>query len=201
MSLADLIHRDAPLEAIAQHLDGLDHAARVQAIRAVNGKGQRQLWAATEVAGAVGLADLVPLDQPPLQPVRHFGKNSLPLFSHFEKRFCRPTLRHPTLGAQSLWGYNHQPNAWLTGPGYFICGPSPDPERGAVVIDYHHTPPPEAARPAGWPSVRGNARGLGRLVYGFMQDYLRTVSRHVTVGRAWRHGEATDNYFLLSREP
>ena len=33
-----------------------------------------------------------------------------------------------------------------------------------------------------------------------MIDYLRRVSDHVTIGRAFRKGKWTENYFLLCRE-
>ena len=36
-------------------------------------------------------------------------------------------------------------------------------------------------------------------VFAKMIDYLRKVSKHVTIGRAYKHGEETPNYFLLSR--
>ena len=41
------------------------------------------------VSRPMTLDELVPADVAPLQPVRHIGRNSLPLFSHFEKRFYR----------------------------------------------------------------------------------------------------------------
>lgn len=195
MSFSALIQQGAPLEALADHLDGLAHDGRVRAIRGVGGKGQRRLWALAE-GNAAQMDAIVPADRPPLAQVRHFGKNSLPMFSHFEKRFCRPVE-----GATEWWGYNHQPNAWVTGPGYFICKPSTEPERGAVVVDYHHVPPTDHPLPEGWPAVKPNDRGLSKPVYGFMEDYLRRVSVHVTIGRAWRHGKETQNHFILCREP
>ncbi|MFN3198177.1 MAG: hypothetical protein ACE366_07135 [Bradymonadia bacterium] len=194
MSFAQLIAEGATIEAMAELLDGLDHDGRVQAIRAVGGKSQKALWQRAE-GHVAQMHDIVPPDVPPLTPVRHFGKNSLPLFSHFEKRFCRPAE-----DADVWWGYNHQPNAWITGPGYFFCKASEAAERGAVVVDYHHVPPAGAPLPEGWPAPKPNDKGLSRPVYGFMEDYLRRVSAHVTIGRAWRHGKATGNYFILCRE-
>jgi hypothetical protein len=33
-----------------------------------------------------------------------------------------------------------------------------------------------------------------------MQDRVRAVSTHLTIGRAWKHGKATNNTFLLVRQ-
>jgi hypothetical protein len=41
---------------------------------------------------------------------------------------------------------------------------------------------------------------LQRFVYARMHDFLRKVSAHVSIGRAWREHKATDNYFVLCRE-
>jgi len=32
-----------------------------------------------------------------------------------------------------------------------------------------------------------------------MRDYMHRVARDVLIGRAWRHGQPTDNYFMLTR--
>jgi phosphodiesterase/alkaline phosphatase D-like protein len=41
---------------------------------------------------------------------------------------------------------------------------------------------------------------LQRFVYARMDDFLRKVSAHVSIGRAWRNHKVTDNYFVLCRE-
>ena len=41
--------------------------------------------------------------------------------------------------------------------------------------------------------------GIQQFVFAKMIDYLRKVSNHVTIGRAYKHGTQTPNYFLLSR--
>ncbi len=178
--------------AIAAWLDSLDHAERVEAIAALQGaRVQRRLYEAVRDAPRVTLADLVPPDAPPLGQVVFEGKNSLPVFTRFQKRFCRP----PDAGAgDRLWGYNHQALAWLTGPGYFVVH---DDARGAG-LDYREVPD---RHPSGWPAVRGNDRGVARLVYGDMVDYMRRVSRDVFIGSAYRHGKETGNYFVLCRDP
>ena len=69
--------------------------------------------------------------------------------------------------------------------------------RGGSVVDYWQVP---TERPAQWPEVRDNTDGLQRFVYARMHDFLRKVSAHVSIGRAWREHKATDNYFVLCRE-
>jgi hypothetical protein len=179
--------------ALSAFLDGLDHAGRMQAVTSLQGTAlQAKLYDAAKAAPPVTLMELVPADAPPLREVIWHGKNSLPMFTLFQKRFCRPG---GVRGEQELWGYNHQSLAWLTGPGYFVChqdGPVP------AAIDYRIVPP-EA--PPGWPAVKRNDEGLARLVYRDMVDYLRRVSAHVLIGRAHRDGHALPNYFVLCREP
>ena len=77
-----------PVE-VAGFLDGLGHEERVAAVRAVSRGEQRRLYRAVEGFRPLRLVDLVPPATTDLTGVRHYGKNTLPLFSLFEKRFCR----------------------------------------------------------------------------------------------------------------
>ncbi len=180
---------------VARFLDGLDHAGRVAAIRATGRGEQRRLYAAVDGFESVALADLVPPGCAAMEGVRHFGKNTLPLFTHFEKRFCRPA-EMDTARPSELYGFNYQTLAPITGPGYFVAVEAP--ERPEVWIDYRRVP---GERPLDWPEIRGNESGLARLVYGFMVDTLRRVSEHVTIGSAARNGKDLGSWFMLCREP
>ncbi len=186
---------DIQMERVAAFLDGLSHAQRVEAIRSAGRREQARLYRSAQGFAPVRLEELVPPGIGDGKTVRHFGKNTLPAFTHFEKRFCRPAGQEPEAPEQ-LWGFNFQTMQPVTGPGYFIARPSP--EAPEVWVDYHLVPP-EA--PAGWPPVRTNERGLGRFVYGFMIDTLRRVSEHVTIGSAARKGKDLGSWFLLTREP
>ncbi|MBW2396339.1 MAG: hypothetical protein JRG95_18975 [Deltaproteobacteria bacterium] len=183
------------MESVAAFLDGLTHAERVEATRSVGRKPQARLYRAAKGFAPVRLEELVPPGVGDGKAVRHFGKNSLPAFTQFEKRFCRPPGQDP--GApQELWGFNFQTLQPLTGPGYYVARPSPDaPE---VWVDYNLVP---SEAPAGWPPLRSNETGLSRFVYGFMIDTLRRVSEHVTIGSAARRGKDLGSWFLLTREP
>jgi len=192
--------RETPIRPseIASLLDGAGHAERVTAIRTLGRREQRALYQAVDGFAPLRLLDLVPAATGALVPVRHQGKNTLPAFTHFEKRFCRPRggdAQKP----DELYGYNFQPAALLrplTGPGYFLA--VEDPQRAEVLIDYNRVPGGEL--PVDWPPVRSNEAGLARFVYGYMIDTLRRVSQHVSVGSAARRGRDMGSWFVLCRE-
>ncbi len=193
--LARLRSTPIQMDELARFLDGLDHAARVEAIRAAGRSEQRRLYEAAKGFAPVTLAEMVPAATGELQAVRHHGKNTLPAFSHFEKRFCRPAGEDPEKPGE-LFGFNFQTMSPVTGPGYFVA--VPDEARGEVLVDYRRVP---AQAPPGWPAVKSNESGLSRLVYGFMVDTLRRVSTHVTIGSAARKGKDLGSWFLLTQEP
>ncbi len=132
----------------------------------------------------------MPASKAPLEEVVHFGRNSMPLFSTFQKRFCRPGDEH----APELWGYNEQPMRLFTGPGYFVAR---EIEHDEVLIDYTALP---AGRAPSWPELSPNHARLGRFIYDGTQDAMRGVSHHVSVGRAARAGKWLDNWFVLCRD-
>jgi hypothetical protein len=199
--LAHIIHvtdrfqallRKPPVDmpAVAGLLDDLDHPVRLAAVRSLKPRHLEHLYDAAGGFRRVGIDDLVPKARGAGSPVRHYGKNSLPAFTIFEKRFLRPAE-----DARELWGYNHQTMSPLTGPGYFTA--RDNPERGEVDIDYNHIPPES---PPGWPRLADNTRGLGRLVYGYMIDRLRGITGEVSIGRAWKRGKIQKAWFVLCRE-
>jgi len=183
-----------PIE-ISQFLDALGHEDRVRCIRSTGRADQQRLWDAVDGFAPVRLAEIVPPDIAAMETVRHFGKNTLPLFSEFEKRFCRPPEVDPAQPSE-LHGFNYQTMQPVTGPGYFVA--VEDAKRSEVLVDYRRVP---ANHPEGWPEIRSNERGLSRFVYGFMVDTLRRVSQHVTIGSAARKGKDMGSWFMLSREP
>jgi hypothetical protein len=184
---------DVDIEKVCHTLNGFDSQTRIDAIRCLGKKAQVRLWNAAE-GHATALSDVVPTDVEARIEIIHSGKNSLPIFTKFEKRFCRVASDDSI-----LYGYNEGPTRKFVGPGYFVT--SFDSERGEVGINYYTTPPVDAVLPEEWPALRSNERGLSRFVYAKMIDYLRKVSDHVTIGRAVRKGKTTNNYFLLCRNP
>jgi len=166
----------------------------VAAVRSLGRAEQRNLYKAADGFRPLRLEHLVPPSVQDFTPVRHFGKNTLPLFTHFEKRFCRPH-GEDAVKPSALYGFNFQTMAPVTGPGYFVA--REDANRAEVLVDYHHVPP---EHPEGWPAVQPNDRGLSRFVYGFMIDTVRRVSEHVSIGSAARKGKDLGSWFVLCRE-
>lgn len=101
-----------------------------------------------------------------------------------------------------MFGYNETPVLRLIGPGYFVAvataGEPAWASRGAVVVDYFRVP--DSPVPDGWPRVVPNSHGLQRLVYYHTRDFMRRLSRHVTIGAAYKVEQPLDHYFLLVRE-
>jgi hypothetical protein len=179
--------------AMAELLDGLSEAMRTRIVRQLGRRDQQALYSKVEGFAPIELIDLVPPDRSDLEEVRHLGRNSLPAFRIFEKRFCRLPGNMPD-APDALAGYNFQAMSPVTGPGYFMA--REDANTKEVLVDYTELPD---QKPVDWPAVRSNERGLGRFVYGFMVDRLRRVSEHVTIGSAARNGRELGSYFVLSR--
>ena len=182
-------------QLIADLLDGMTHEQRVAAVRSLGRSEQRRLYEGVDGFRPLRLEHLVPPATGDFEPVRHFGKNTLPLFSHFEKRFCRPRGADAVKPGE-LHGFNFQTMQPVTGPGYFVA--HEDANRPEVLVDYNAVP---SAHPKGWPTIRRNEAGLSRFVYGFMVDTLRRVSEHVSIGSAARKGKDLGSWFILCREP
>jgi hypothetical protein len=183
-TFASLIARGAPIVDIAVHLDGLDAVQRIRQMRGVGRALQRKLWGLAKGNGALDLAAFVDQNE---KTVIYEGRNTVPLFSYFQKRFFRTATGEVT-------GYNHNTGlSALPGPGYFMVTSTED---GELCLDYTKVPP---AAPPGWPKVRLNRGLLAGLVYGGMQDYLRVVSETTVIGGAFRAGKARNFYFLLTR--
>lgn len=186
-TFADLLGRSDVTQAqLAAHLDGLDTEERVRQCRALGKKQQKRLWEVCADAPAFTLEDLIPSTE--TGTVRWAGKNSLPLFTHFEKRFARQN--------GVVVGYNFNPGSgWFTGPGYFTTVQAPERPR-EILFDYTRVP---STAPVGWPAVRANTSGPAKLVYGGMHDFCRRVSSTVIIGAATRLGKPIDAYFVLAR--
>jgi hypothetical protein len=172
--------------ALAGALDELPDVERVNAVVDLRRKELAALFEAAAGNRPLALTDLVPATVPPLTAVIHAGKNSLPMFTRFEKRFCRPP------GGDELWGFNEQDLRAITGPGYFVV----HQEDQQLIVDYRRLPP-EA--PPGWPRIIPNSARLSRFIYNGTIDVLRRVSEGVVIGRAYRAGKPMDAWFALVR--
>lgn len=193
MSIGEMLKKGAPIEEIGGMLDRLDHGGRLVELFQLSGSDQAALYERATGKGC-SIENFVPALRPPLEEVIHWGKNSLPAFTRFQKRFCRPTVPQQPAVA---WGYNEGVTRPFIGPGYFVAREK-EHENGVptVVIDYYSVP---TEKPEDWPAIRSNDSGLSSLVYGQMHDWMWRVSAHMTVGRANKKGTWTNNYFVLCR--
>jgi hypothetical protein len=120
------------------------------------------------------------------------GENTLPPgLDRFQKHFVLRNGR--------IQGINVQRFSWLTGPGHFTVRPQDDgpfDEPGSAVFDYTMLPPDA---PPQWPAVVPNDAGISTLVYAHMLDRMRRVSRHLTVGKAFKRGASANQFFVLLR--
>jgi hypothetical protein len=194
--LSALIGETSPSPSkIGAFLDRLPEPERIEAVRSLSGKQQKKLYHAVDGYRPLALTDMVGPEVPAMHAVRHFGKNSMPMFTLFEKRFYRGPDADPSAPSE-LCGANFQSISPLTGPGYYVA--VLDPQRHEVLVDYRRVP---SVAPEGWPRIVRNESDLRtRLVYGFMVDTLRRVSEHVTIGSAARHGKPFGAYFVLCRQ-
>jgi hypothetical protein len=196
--LRGMLQAGASSAEVARHLDALDPAERLRQVLAVKGKWVKALYDAALGAPPVRLDEFVPPSTTGTTLI-YEGRNSLALFTRFQKRFLRTKKG-------VIVGYNHQSMMWLTGPGHFVFQPADgkDPVPDEPYIDYVTEPP---VIPDGWPAYKPNDEGMSRAVYGFMHDSMRRVANEVYVGKAYRMAEdigpAEDigAYFSLTLQP
>ncbi len=188
-SLASLIRRGASQRAIDAHLGALAPYARMQEVLGVTGSLVGKLYDAVAGAPPLRIEDLVPPGE--TGTVILEGRNSLPSFSRFQKRFARV--------GDAVVGYNHQTMSFVTGPGYFVVRPATPGETHPDEIFFDYTTDPPRDLPAGWPKFSPNSAGLSRLVYMHMKDFCRRVADGILVGKAYKLGVAQNAYFTLSR--
>jgi len=185
--------RAVDLAGLEAELVAAGEAERVRIVRSLTKADMAALWDACVGQGCTA-EDFVPADVPLGAEVIHAGKNSLPAFSDFEKRFCAADGRPGV-----VYGYNHNWfNFTTAGPGYFV-GRDHDDSRGEFGLNYYEIPPGQGCVPTTWPRIRRNEIGLQLVIYARMIDYMRKVAPGVTIGRAWRQGKMTSNYFVLCR--
>lgn len=189
MDLTVLLEPKLDLKRLADVLDGMGHEGRLHTVRGWGLKRQAELFEAVKGHRPLSLEHYVPSSVPALSEVIHHGRNTLPLFNDFQKRFCRPEDEEGV-----LYGYNEGSTRGLTGPGYYVASE----KDGELVIDYRKLP--KGKVDARWPEIIPNSKKLGFLVYEGMVDYMRGISEHVSIGRAEKGGKLIDAYFVLVRE-
>ena len=178
------------IKKLATTLNEGDHAARMEWL---SGLGKADMVKLFELAeDNLSPQYFVDEDKNQLTEKIHYGKNSLPMFNNFQKRFAYLDEN----SQKQILGYNHQSMAWITGPGYFNVLSSKE-GLSSCVIDYNHIPEKTCSN---WPEIEDNNGFPKSLVYGGMQDYMKKISENVSIGRAVIKGKITSNYFILIKE-
>ncbi len=191
-SLRGLLRDGAGRDMIRSFLNGLSARERVEEALSIRTSEVGMLYQAMERGPQLALLDFVPKDTADEKTIIFHGRNSLPAFSSFQKRFAR-------MPSGEIVGYNHQTMAFVTGPGVFVVKATHEGSDipGELYFDYTAEP---TALPAGWPAFKSNTSGLSTLVYGNMKDYMRAVADNVVVGTAYKKGKAQGQYFVLCHE-
>lgn len=190
-SLVALVDSGANYAAISGFLDALSADERVAQVLAVTGSRVGKLYEAVKGGPAVTVADFIPAGTADGDTVIYEGRNSLPMFSRFQKRFCRGE-------GGVVVGYNHQTMSFVTGPGFFVCKDGDETHPTELLFDYTLKVP---FVPDGWPAYKPNESGLSRAVYAHMKDYCRRVATGIVVGEAFKEGVRQNAYFSLSLQP
>lgn len=185
MSLNELLRKpNVTLKDLQDYLGSISGEERVRQGVSVDRGLQKKLWALAEKGDPLSFADIVPEGYPALKPVPFEGWNNQPIFRPFKKVFYRTSNG-------GIAGYNDSPAAFFAGPGYYVL----NQDAKGLFVDYYQVP---TEKPAGWPEIVEN-KGLRGIVYGYMHDYLRRVYGKILIGRAYKHGKETGNYFMLAR--
>lgn len=189
--LKEILRSASPsLEEISAHLDRLEHQERINQVMELNKADQMKLWELGANGKALTLEYLVPKEAKPLEPFPFEGKNSLPIYTRFQKVFYRAN-------DGTICGYNNSPASWIAGPGYYVAEMSwKNPKE--IAVNYMKLP---KEKPENWPEIKSNNSGLSRFIYDSTVDFLRWVSKDVVIGRAYRKGEKEmPNWFVLCRK-
>jgi hypothetical protein len=188
-TLASLVRRRAKREEIAAHLEKLSPSARLEQVLDVRGSLVGKLYDAVGGGEPLLVTDFVPEGE--TGTVIFEGRNSLPTFSRFQKRFARV--------GDTVIGYNHQLVSFATGPGYFVVRPPTPGEAHPDELFFDYTTDPPGNLPSGWPAFKPNSAGLSRAVFMNMKDFCRRVAPGILVGKAYKLGVAQNAYFTLTK--
>lgn len=205
MGLKELVLEGASRETIADYLNGLNHAQRLEQVYQQTGALQEKLYDLCEGAVCTLDTDFVPADVADTTEVTHWGINSLALFRKFQK----PMARIDSADGKKVVGFNRQVMSKITGPGYFTAKDHDWEGSQRVVVDYLDVPfDAESVRasidrgnlPNDWPKILPQDAKLSRFIYFQTRDWMWKVSDHVTIGKAKKLDNWLNNWFILCRE-
>ena len=188
-SLRGLLRDGAGSAMIRTFLNGLSGSARVDEVLSLRTREVGKLYRVCDSRIPLSRYDIVPKEAADEDTIIFEGRNSLPVFSSFQKRFAR-------MPGGEIVGYNHQRMAFVTGPGHFVVKAAHEGSDIPNELYFDYTARP-AAIPASWPAYKSNEAGLSKLVYAHMKDYMRPVADNVIVGTAYKKGRAQGQFFVL----
>lgn len=186
-TLEKLLRDGATYPRISAYLDSLSASERLEQMLGITGSKVGKLYRAVADGPAIGKDDFLPAGTKDGDMVIFEGRNSLPAFSRFQKRFVRRD--------DAIVGYNHQTMSPVTGPGFFVLAASDATHPNEVLFDYTQKPP---FFPEMFPAYKPNDVALSKLVYARMKDYCRKVAKNVVVGAAFKDGKEQGAYFSLT---
>ncbi len=185
--LVSMLDGGATYKDISSFLDGLSSGERLAEVLSVTGKRVGKLYDAVADGPPMRIEEFFPASVPDGKVLIYEGRNSLPMFSRFQKRFCRK--------GSDIVGYNHQTMSFVTGPGWFVLEDGDASHPNELLFNYTKTPP---HFPPEFPAYKPNEKGFSSMVYGGMKDYCRRVARGVVVGAAYRHEKTENAWFSLT---
>ncbi len=191
-NLTKLLDQGAPREEIAAFMNELSPRERVEQALGITGKRVGKLFHAVDGGPQLTIQHFVPDSTAAGRTVIFEGRNSLPMFTRFQKRFAR-------VESGQVVGYNHQTMAFATGPGFFVVKEGQPEARVHKELYLDYTDVPKEV-PTGWPRFQSNTAGLSLLVYANMKDYMREIATNIYIGAAYKRGKDQGQYFILARQ-
>lgn len=191
MDVTTLLEPKVDLPRLSEILDDLGHEGRIHTVGTWSKAQFKAVYEAAKGFRPIDLDFVVPPSVGRLVEVIHDGRNTLPLFAKFQKRFARTDDSD-----RPVAGYNDHSMHAFTGPGYFSVTIGGGEHEGELVFDYTNVPRTKAPS---WPAIRKNEWGIAGIVNGGMFDYVRGLSSHVSIGTAFKRGRHRNEWFAIVR--
>lgn len=190
MDVQKFLEPTVNVERIVELLDGLGHEGRYHTVRTWSKKEMERIFDAVKGHKPVDLDFFCPVSEPKVEVI-HDLHNAMGLPGYTQKRFCKVPGDDATLA-----GWNATSTNIFTGPGYFSATKGTGEYEGELVVDYTKLPKDKDPR---WPPIQENGGLIGGIVYGGMIDYVRGISSHVSIGKAYKGGKPRGFYFAMVR--
>jgi hypothetical protein len=187
-TLAQLLDApDTTRAALESHLDALATGAKIDQTRALGKRQLSRLWDLCD-GGKLVMDEIVPPTANEDQTFEFAGRNSLAMFSNFEKHFAKH--------GDQIVGFNMNWHGAVSGWGSFTCDIAPA-RPDEVRFDYTALP---KGVPSSWPSVRPHKGLISYFTYHNQYDYNRRVAKDVVIGCATILDKPRGAWYVLVRK-